>query len=74
MICKKVSLNRQNWSPSGDQAKTLTWRVDGGGGGDDDNNDDVGVGDDDDLIMLLLMRLLLIVKMIGVMMRMIMVV
>ena len=27
LICKEVSLNQQNWSPNGDQAKTLTWRV-----------------------------------------------
>ena len=26
-ICKKVSLNQKNWSPSGNQAKTLTLRV-----------------------------------------------
>ena len=27
LICKKVSLNQKNWSPNGEQAKTLTWRL-----------------------------------------------
>ena len=27
LFVKKVSLNQKNWSPNGDQAKTLTWRV-----------------------------------------------
>ena len=26
-ICKKVSLNQKSWLPNGEQAKTLTWRV-----------------------------------------------
>ena len=25
---KKVSVNQKSWLPNGDQAKTLTWRVD----------------------------------------------
>ena len=27
LICKQVSLNQKNWSPNGDQANPLTWRV-----------------------------------------------
>ena len=27
MICKNVSPNPKSWLPSGDHAKTLTWRV-----------------------------------------------
>ena len=28
LICKKVFLNQKSWLPNGDQAKTLTWRID----------------------------------------------
>ena len=28
MICKNVSLNQKSWLSNGNQAKTLTWRVD----------------------------------------------
>ena len=31
LICQKVSLDQKNWSPNGNQAKTLTWRVEIGG-------------------------------------------